>query len=163
MSVQIRSYVPGDEPAIEAVIRSVFEEYGFLYEPDGYNADVSRIAKEYLDGGGFWVLVDGDRIVGTVAIKRLTAERCELYRLYLLQEYRGLGHGMRLLRHAVDAARRLGYREMEIWSDKVLTLAHKLYTRIGARPIGDRSCTYASGAQSYEEWGFVLDLAFANF
>ncbi len=163
MSLRIRAYVPGDEPAIEAVIRSVFEEHDFLYEPEGYNADVSRIAEEYLAGGGFWVLADGDRIVGTVAIKRLTEERCELYRLYLLPEFRGSGQGMRLLRHAVDEAKRLGFHEMEIWSDKVLTLAHRLYTRIGARSIGDRSCTYASGAQSYEEWGFVLDLESADF
>ncbi|MCH8274754.1 MAG: GNAT family N-acetyltransferase [Armatimonadetes bacterium] len=152
----IRPFAPADQDGVRAVIETVFQEYGFTWEPDGYNLDCVQVARHYiLERGGFWVMEFDGRIIGTTGLKTLTEERCELCRMYLLAQYRGRGWGRRLFARTVQEAQRIGYREMEIWSDKKLREAHRLYSKSGARPIGDRICNDPDQA---EEWGFLLDV-----
>jgi putative acetyltransferase len=153
---QFRAYRKGDDDAIQHVISSVYAEYGFTWEPDGYNKDAYEIEKYYHEGGGgFWVLESDGRIVGTVGLKRRSAARCELYRLYLLRDVRGRGWGGLLYRKAQELGRAMGFSEMEIWSDKSLLDAHAMYRKSGAAPLGDRIC---DDPDESEEWGFLLRL-----
>jgi putative acetyltransferase len=152
----IRPYRPGDEAAIQGVIKSVFDEYGFTWEPDGYNRDAYEVEEHYHHGGGgFWVLELDESIVGTVGLKKRSEKRCELYRLYLPQEYRGSGLGRLLYEFVREEARRMGFSEMEIWSDKKLETAHQMYLRSGAISLGDRIC---DDPDQSPEWGFLLSL-----
>lgn len=152
----MKAFEPGDEPAVERVIKTVYDEYGFTYEPDGYNLDCRLVTEHYHDrGGAFWVGLVDNSIVATVGFFKLTDDRCDLMRLYLLPEWRGHGFGEFLFRHAIKNAASMGFSEMEIWSDEKLTHAHALYTRMGARPIGDRIC---NDPDQSHEWGFMLDI-----
>lgn len=138
------------------MVKSVWDEYGFAWDPGYYNRDLTDIQRHYFDvGGDFWVLVDGEAIVGTAGYLPRSEEVCELMRLYLLKSARGQGWGKRLFQQAVDAVRRRGFKQMLIWSDKQLEAAHRMYRRYGAKPIGDR---WVRDADTYEEWGFVMDL-----
>ena len=139
----IRPYQPGDELDIAHVIRTVFEEHGFPWQPDG---------------GGFWVMESDGAVVGTVGIRRIDDELCDLCRLYLLAEHRGQGLGKRLLQKAIDEARLLGYKQMEIWSDKRLEVSQEMYRRFGAVPIGERTVADPDYPEVYEEWGYLLEL-----
>jgi putative acetyltransferase len=154
--LRIRRAQKGDEERIQAVIKAVWDEHGFAWDPAYYNRDLTDIQRHYFDAGGdFWVLVDGGAVVGTAGYLPRSDGVCELMRLYLLKSARGQGWGKRLFQHVVDAARQRGFKQMVIWSDKQLETAHQMYLRFGAKPIGDR---WVRDADTYEEWGFVLDL-----
>ncbi len=155
-ALHLREFKKGDEPFIEDVIKTVYEEYGFTYEPDGYNLDCREVQKHYLDqGGAFWVGEVEGQIVATVGFFKISEKRCDLMRLYLYPQYRGNGFGEILFRKAVTGAAQMGFEEMEIWSDKKLTHAHAMYSRLGAIPIGDRIC---NDPDKSHEWGFLLKI-----
>lgn len=155
----IRPYRPGDEPGIGNVIKTVYDEYGWPWQPDGHNRDSFEVQDHYYErGGGFWVLECCDEIVGTVGIRQIEEDVCDLCRLYLLPDHRGKGFGKKLYQHAIQEATKRGYTKMKIWSDKRLDVSHELYKRSGATSIGDRVVHDPNYPEIYEEWGYILDL-----
>ncbi len=176
MTVHIRPATPGDSADAVRVVRAVFDEYGFIWEPDGYHADLYDLEAHYLDRGhGFWVGIDGDGgVVGTVALERfaplpgepgepITIDSvrrvggcdCSLQRLYVAPSARRDGAGTALLCAALDGARSERRRLLEIWSDKRFADAHRLYERVGARTVAERIST---DPDESAEWGLVLSL-----
>jgi GNAT superfamily N-acetyltransferase len=157
------------------VVKSVFDEYNFTWDPDGYHADLYDVPTHYLQNGDlFFVSVQGDQVVGTVAIEffespvpgaqglqevegkqRLAGTDCALLRLYVRPEARGQGIGGALIETVKEKGAERGNKRMEIWSDKRFTDAHRLYQKLGARIIGDRIC---DDPDVSPEWGLILDL-----
>ena len=67
----IREYQPGDEDGINAVIKSVFDEYGWLWDPKTENRDTYGIEAHYHQrGGGFWVMTPLRTKQGVVLVNR---------------------------------------------------------------------------------------------
>lgn len=145
-----------DFPAAAAVVRAVYEEFGFAWEPDGYHADLADIEAAF---DAFWVAELDGRVVGCAGIAsralELPGSDCSLERLYVLREARGHGTGFALLEAALAGARERGRARMEIWSDKLLEDAHRLYVRFGARVVSER---IGSDPDESAEWGLLLDL-----
>ena len=126
------------------------------FEPDGYEADLRDIRRVYLERGGlFAVLVDGGRVVGTVAALPHDATTAEVKRFYLDPAYRGAGWGRALMAHVEGWAARAGYATIEAWSDVRLTRAHVVYERLGYRRIGERQI---DDADHSVEYGFAKRL-----
>jgi putative acetyltransferase len=146
--VRIRRAVAADSPAAAAVVRAVYDEFGFTWDEAGYHADLGDIEVSYT---AFYVAEVDGRIVGTAGL----TGHGSLERLYLLPEARGSGAGSALLTAVADEARRHGHDQLEIWSDKRFTAAHRLYQRHGARVVGER---VHDDPDSSHEWGLVLDL-----
>lgn len=84
----------------------------------------------------FWCLFDGEDMVGTVALKRLNEERCELKSLYLLEQYHKKGLGHELLKTAIAAAQQNGYKEMYLDTLSSSKQAISLYEKMGFVRIG---------------------------
>lgn len=123
------------------VIASVFAEYAMTFDPADYDVDLQDIDTSYAGrGGAFSVLLDDDRVVGTVGVVAYGGAECEIKRLYLLPAYRGRGHGRRLLQHALDWGRARGCHRAVAWSDVRLQTAHEVYRRMGFETIGERVC-----------------------
>ena len=99
----------------------------------------------------FFLAESDGRIVGTAGL----TSHGSLERLYVLKEARGSGAGSALLSEVVAEARRCGHAQLEIWSDKRFTDAHRLYERHGARVVGER---VHDDPDDSHEWGLVLDL-----
>ncbi|KAH7351399.1 acyl-CoA N-acyltransferase [Pyrenochaeta sp. MPI-SDFR-AT-0127] len=78
-----------------------------------------------------------EQIIGCVAIRPFAPPRqCELKRLYLTPESRGLGVSKLLLELAIRQARQLGYKEMLLDTLSSMTAARTLYERYGFEEIG---------------------------
>lgn len=79
----------------------------------------------------FWCLFDGKDMIGTVALKRLNDEHCELKSLYLLEQYHKRGLGYQLLKTALLKARQDGYKEMYLDTLSSSKKAICLYEKMG--------------------------------
>jgi putative acetyltransferase len=90
----------------------------------------------------FWTIVDGDDLVGCVALKELDPEHGELKSMRTDAAARGRGLGARLLDHVLAECRRRGYRRvsLETGSQEFFRPARTLYAKYGFRecgPFGD--------------------------
>ncbi len=87
---------------------------------------------------GTFVLVHaGDRPVGCGGFKRLDAETCEIKRMYLRPEVRGLGLSGRLLAALEERAAAAGYMRVRLDTGDRQPAAMHLYARSGYREIED--------------------------
>lgn len=170
----IRPAVTRDHPAIQKVVRDAYLEFSFGFEPDGYNRDLFEIQTHYAAPNAFWVAESDGRIVGCIGIEifpnhpgepgqlqevggqiRVAGADCELVRLYLDKSARGRGIGRQLAETGIAYARANNCRTMEIWSDKVLANAHRLYQALGAEILGERLCP---PPDETPEWGMLIRL-----
>ena len=81
-----------------------------------------------------------DEYVGCVGVRRFSADECEMKRLYVRDNARGDGIGLRLARAAIDAARSIGYQRMLLDTLDRMIAARKLYGALGFKEI----CAYYS-------------------
>ncbi len=166
----IRAWRPEDTEGVVATVRSVFDEYGFTWDAEGYCSDLNDAGTEY---DRFWVVEHEGQVVGCVGLElhetipgmpgtatvvdgvpRVAATDCELVRLYVRSEARGCGLGVRLTRTVLNEARGLGRQAVELWSDKKLVHAHLMYQSFGATIVGERICP--GDPDESLEWGFIL-------
>jgi putative acetyltransferase len=146
--VNVRRAVAADSPEVAAVVRAVYDEFGFTWDAAGYHADLHDVETSYV---AFFVAEEEGRVVGTAGL----TEHGSLERLYVVAASRGSGAGSALLSAVVEEARSRGHERLEIWSDKRFTDAHRLYERHGARIVGER--VHDDPDESHE-WGLVLDI-----
>jgi putative acetyltransferase len=96
--------------------------------------DIEDVRSHYFDNNGtFLVLVDGEHVVGTGAIRKLNDEVCELKRMWFLKAYRGQGLGWKMAQMLLDFAQQAGYRKMrlDLASEERQPEAVKLYRKLG--------------------------------
>ena len=78
-----------------------------------------------------WILEEGDRIAGSVAIVKRTEEEAQLRWLLLEPEIRGQGIGRWLVEEALDFSRISGYDSIFLWTVDTLYIAANLYRSVG--------------------------------
>src|SRR5436305_497731 len=114
MGTSTRLATAADVTGVVRVIRAVYDEYGFIWDPEQYHADLYNLTEHYSDRGhAFWVAEDGGGVViGTAAVKffstlqgepgtsrelerivRLAGCDCSLERLYVHPSARRQGAG----------------------------------------------------------------------
>jgi putative acetyltransferase len=133
-----------------ALIGSVFVEYGLTFEPGGYDADLTRIPRAYLEpGGAFWVLDEEHAVRGTIGVLPVGPHEIEIKRVYLDPSLRGRGWGRALVEHALGWASAHGHRRVRLWSDVKFTRSHALYERLGFLRTGIRDCDDLDRSREY--------------
>lgn len=141
----IRPIRPSDNEEVAAIIRLVMPEFGA--SGPGFaltDGEVPAMYEAYQGHNkGFYVVTDGERVLGCGGIAPLTgcgADVCELRKMYFLPELRGLGFGEKLLRQCLAEAKRMGYRECYLETLHSMKAANKLYEKFGftdlTKPLG---------------------------
>ncbi|MBX3097265.1 MAG: GNAT family N-acetyltransferase, partial [Fimbriimonadaceae bacterium] len=149
------------------VVQSVFGEYGFTWDGSDYFDDLAGLPDTYPDG--FWVAERNNEVVGVGGLERhdrftgepgqlvhvedqlrVAGTDGELVRMYVLPSARKQGIGSGIGECICNEARYLGMRALEIWSDKKLEDAHRLYAKMGAVRVGERIC---DDPDESPEWG----------
>lgn len=101
----------------------------------GRKLDLDQKHKSYLDVqhcfDAFWIMLDGEEIIGTAVLKRMDECRCELKSLYLYERFQGRGLGRMLLKTVIEEAARSGYREMYLDTLSTSARALILYEKVG--------------------------------
>jgi len=105
-----------------------FAELGKKFEPEGRHSFYNDIAGVF---DVFYCALDGDKVIGTVALKRISDDTAELKALYLDKDYRGQGLGSQLTKTVIDEAKKLGYKSIVLDSMKQYRDARRLYEKYG--------------------------------
>jgi GNAT superfamily N-acetyltransferase len=143
-----------DVPAIVDLIGRVYAEYGFVFNPRVEVPDLFAFDAHYTPPrGAFFVVRQGDTIVGSVGVERVDADTAELHRLYLDAERRGQGTGRALVEVALAWCRAGGFSRMILWSDTRFDRAHRLYLKMGFHQSGER--TLPDDLNDTREYGFA--------
>lgn len=133
--VVLRDPGPGD-------LGWIVQRNAALYAAEyGWNADyeglVARIVADFAEDHDphlerVWIAELDGRPVGCVMCVRDDAPATARLRLLLVEpDTRGLGIGDRLVRAVIDFARGVGYRELVLWTNDVLSAARRIYQRHG--------------------------------
>ncbi len=134
MTLKIQSLREDQIEAAKSVITEVcFEFFG---QPPLEFEDMDDIASHYAPPSGvFMVLLEGERVVGTGAIRRIEDETCELKRMWFLPAFRGKGYGTQMLERLIAFARSVGYKRVRLDTSPALEGANRLYHRLGFQMI----------------------------
>lgn len=98
-----------------------------------FEDELEKLPGEYVGAarGAFLVADDGDSLVGCVAMRAVSAESCEMKRLYVDPSARGSGLGRQLVESVLDRARSFGYEKMLLDTLPSMQTAQALYREIG--------------------------------
>lgn len=117
-------------------VKKLIIEYTKFLERDltfqHFDEEINNLAKKYLPPNGrlLCAQVDG-KIIGCVAYYKHTAERCEMKRLFVLEGYRELHAGSKLIKAILLAAENDGYKEIVLDTITPLQSAIHLYKKFG--------------------------------
>ncbi|MBC9725178.1 helix-turn-helix domain-containing GNAT family N-acetyltransferase [Streptomyces sp. TRM68367] len=140
--VVLREPGPGD-------LGWIVQRNAALYAAEySWNADyeglVARIVADFAEDHDphlerVWIAELDGRPVGCVMCVRDEAPATARLRLLLVEpDARGLGIGDRLVRAVIDFARGVGYRDLVLWTNDVLTAARHIYQRHGFVLVGEK-------------------------
>lgn len=140
--LSIRPIESADNPAMARIIRSVMGEFGAVGEGYSINdPEVDDMAGSYSgERAVYFVITDGSRVVGGGGVGPLEGadpDTCELRKMYLLPELRGLGMGRKLLEQCLRSARKLGYHQCYLETLGHMAQAQALYEANGFVATGE--------------------------
>lgn len=107
-----------------------FQEIGKKFEPSGRHGFYNDIENVF---EVFYCLTADDKVIGTVALKKIDDSSVELKALYLDSKYRGKGLGSRLMDKAVSEAKERGFKSIVLDSMSKYKDALRLYEKYGFR------------------------------
>lgn len=134
--ILIRNIHPSDNPHLALIIRSVLAEFGANHPGTVYYDPTTDALYELFrqSGSVYFVAEREGKILGGAGIfpsEGLPEGTCELVKMYLLPEARGLGLGRILIRKAIEWAREAGYKQIYLESMPELRKALSVYEKFG--------------------------------
>ncbi len=146
-----------DVPDVIALLARIWEEYGFIWEPETEFPDLFRFDEHYAPPhGAFWVVRDAGQLVGSIGVERVDATTAEIHRLYLDAHLRGRGLGRALVEEVLAWCRANAFTRLVLWSDTRFEHSHRLYRRLGFAQLGER--TVAGDLNASREYRFERDV-----
>lgn len=116
----------------------------------GFAAEMAAMPGKYAPPGGALLLArrtDGEAI-GCVGLRAIDPTGCcEMKRLYVTPQARGLGLGKALVEAVVTEAQRIGYREIRLDTLPTMDEAIGLYRKLGFEPIAPYYVTPIAGTR----------------
>jgi len=120
-----------DDPRVIQLLATHVFESGLHSAPGSAHAlDLSGLRSPEIR---FWTAWDGDSLLGTAALKRLSATHGEIKSMHTVEAFRRRGVGSVLLRHLIETARADGMRRLSLETGPLayFLAARKLYARHG--------------------------------
>jgi GNAT superfamily N-acetyltransferase len=147
---------PADFPVDLAAVRELFLAYGQLPEVaecvTSLDREIAGLPGRYCatEGGALLIALHRGAPAGCVGYLRLDEETCEMRRLFVSPQARGLGFGSRLVDGLLRTARQAGYQTMRLHTLPVLASAVALYVSAGFHRIDSYDPSAPAAALFFE-------------
>ena len=145
MNPVIRPIEPGDNPQLAIIIRSALTEFG-ANKPGTvfYDDSTDHLFELFRETGSAYFVAEEDGVLlggaGIYPTPALPEGCCELVKMYLSAEARGMGLGRKLIAHCLETAKEMGYRMVYLETMPELRKAVSVYEKFGFRyldgPLG---------------------------
>ena len=134
-------FQPAESPDQIAQVRELFLEYanslGFSLCFQSFDQELASLPGDYVPPEGRLILATSNREpAGCVALHKIQPDICEMKRLYVRPNYRGLGLGRHLAGKIIADARQLGYKQLRLDTvEPRMKAAVAIYRQLGFREI----------------------------
>lgn len=133
------------------MIRELLVEYadslGFDLDFQNFNKELTDLPGEYTSPRGCILLAEHKgQSAGCIALRPLSDQICEMKRLYVRPQFRGIGIGRALAEAIIEKARKIGYTCMRLDTVPSMKAARALYMSLGFEEIGPYTYNPIEGA-----------------
>ncbi|MBB1283022.1 GNAT family N-acetyltransferase [Flavisolibacter sp. BT320] len=145
--ITIRTIQPQDNASLANIIRKTLKEFGANHPGTVYYDPTTDALYELFSGtkGSVYFVAEHEgEVVGGGGIfpsKGLPEDTCELVKMYLLPDVRGIGLGKKIISECIRFAKEAGYKNIYIETMPELGQAMKTYEKFGFRyldgPMGE--------------------------
>lgn len=121
------------DPIVGLITTIQIREFGVATSAEK-QPDLRDIPGFYQQGvGNFWLALEGDELVGTIAIKDVGGNVCALRKMFVKKEYRGRERGIAaaLMQTLLLWAQDRGVEEIYLGTVDVYHAAHRFYEKSG--------------------------------
>jgi putative acetyltransferase len=134
MDIQIRTIHPSDNKALATIVRNTLAEFGANRPGTVYFDPSTDLLFELFQvpRSIYYVAIQQDKAVGGAGIfpsEGLPEDVCELVKMYLLPEVRGMGAGRQLIEKCLAFAREAGYKRVYLETLPELKTAIHVYEK----------------------------------
>lgn len=145
-TIRIRPIQPSDNSELAVIVRNTLTEFGANVPGTVYFDPTTDALFELFQTpkSAYFVAEAKGKIVGGGGIyptEGLPEGTCELVKMYLLPEARGMGLGRTLIERCLETGRAKGFQQMYLETLPELHLAVKVYEKFGfeylSAPLGD--------------------------
>jgi len=129
--------IPASSPQQISEVKSLFLEYadwlGFSFCFQGFEEELATLPGKYAPPQGrLYLVVIDHKSAGCIGIRKIAERICEMKRLYVKPEARGLGIGKKLVELVINDAKNIGYKKMRLDTiAEKMKEAQKLYKSSG--------------------------------
>lgn len=151
--IEIRALRKEDNPRLAKIVRDTLAEFGANHPNTVYYDPTTDSLFEMFQTHGskyFLAELDGEMVGGggIYPTDGLPQDTCELVKMYLLPQARGLGLGRKLIEKCIEAANDLGYKNIYLETMPELKQALYVYEKFGFKflkgPMGNSGHTGCS-------------------
>ena len=135
--ILIRPIEERDNAAIANIIRRTLEEFGANHPGTVYYDETTDALFQLfsqMPRSVYYVAEKDNEVLGGGGIfpsPGLPDDTCELVKMYLLPQARGIGLGKKIIEHCIDFANEAGYQNIYLESMPELRQALKIYEKFG--------------------------------
>ena len=97
-----------------------------------------------------FVLYDKNKPIGSIGLKKISDESCEIVRVFVLSEYRGNGYAGMLFEKIENLAREMGFKKAEMVAWVAAKSALRLYERLGYQKAEEKISEWFGGSKYVE-------------
>lgn len=136
-------------------IKKLFLEYSQSLEIEltfqNFEEEFNALPGKYGPPHGALILVLVDnKAAGCIALRKISVGICEMKRLYVRDDYRGLGIGKKLVAMLIKKAKKLKYNYIRLDTIPSLKTAQGLYKAFGFYEIESYTYNPVEGAKFFE-------------
>lgn len=132
MAIIRHAIFPDDMAAVLQIWREFIARSPVNLDYQQNDKEFANLPGKYAAPKGCVLLADrSGAIAGCIALRGVTADICEMKRLYVRPDARGMNLGRALVERLMAEASQMGYREMRLDVQEKFVAARKLYETLG--------------------------------